>query len=106
MEIKYVIIKDRNKLRHIKSNWQHHYTMARDRGYSEKDIVECGMFLDNQMFILDCVDEKHLLKHRRAYVGNALNDYQDMKLVSWLKGRELETNLYYSKKVIGLREGD
>lgn len=103
METKFIITKDG---KHFKSDWLHHYTIARDNGYSERDILECGMFLDGTMFILECQKELHLFKHKNNYIGNALNQYQDKKLANWLKGRELESQLYYTKKAIGLREGD
>ena len=103
MEVKYIITKDG---KHFKSDWLHHSTIARDNGYSERDIVECGLFLDKQLFILECSSEKHIAKHQERYVGNALNIYQDARLKSWLQARELESMLYYSKQAIGLREGD
>jgi hypothetical protein len=102
MEVKYIITKDG---KHFKSEWLHHSTIARDNGYSEKDIVECGLFLDKQLFILECSNAKHVLKHKDRYVGNALNIYQDKRLTSWLKGRELDSKLTYCKE-IGLRGGD
>lgn len=103
MENKFIITKDG---KHFKSDWKHHYTIARDNGYNVSDIIEAGIILDKEMFILECQKEAHLLKHQEKYIGNALNKYQDKRLASWLKGRELESQLYYSKSVIGLREGD
>ena len=107
MERKYIIVKDKlGKLRHYKSEWEHHGTIARDNGFDTKDILECGMFLDKEIFILECVDKKHLLKRADRNIGDRLNYYQDIKLREWLKVRELESTLYYSKKIVGLREGD
>ena len=106
-EIKYVIVKDKNgKLRHYKSDWKHHCSIVRDNGYSEKDMIEAGMFLDKELMILDCEDRKHIIKKEKRYIGNRLNFYQDLKLRNWLQGRELESQVYYQKGVIGLREGD
>jgi hypothetical protein len=107
METKYIIVKDKNgSLRHFKSDWLHHETIARDNGYSFKDILECGIFLDKRLYIMECQSELHLRKKSGFYVGNQLNLYQDERLASWLKGRELESMIYYNKKAIGLREGD
>lgn len=107
MEVKFVIVKNKlGNMQHLKSDWKHHFTIARDNGFCEKDIIECGVFLDKTMFILDCTSQKHLEKHKKQYVGNALNEYQDMRMQNWLKGRELESMLYYSKKSVGLRDGD
>ena len=103
MEKKFIITKDG---KHFTSEWLHHITIARDNGYDIKDVVECGMFLDKDMFILECSDEKHIRKHPKRYIGNALNEYQDLRLVNWLKARELESMVYYGKKAVGLREGD
>jgi hypothetical protein len=106
-EIKFIIVKDnQGQVRHLKSTWLHHYTIARDNGYNVNQILECGLFLDGNLFILECQSQEHILKHSRQYVGNALNAYQDLRLTSWLKGRELESQLYYNKRPVGLREGD
>ena len=103
MENKFIITKDG---KHFKSDWLHHINIARNNGYDMRDVVECGMFLDGELFIIECSDKEHLSKHPRRFVGNALNEYQDLKLKSWLKGRELESMLYYGKQAVGLREGD
>ena len=49
---------------------------------------------------------KYIITKDKAghYIGNRLNDYQDLRLTSWLRGRELESQLYYSKGI--LKEGD
>ena len=100
-EIKYIIVKDKaGRLHHFKSNWLHHYTIARDNGYNEDQVIESGLFLDKHLYILECEGRAHLVKHSREYIGNCLNFYQDIKLKSWLAGRELESSLYYSKKPI------
>jgi len=101
-EIKYIITKD---LKHFKSDYLHHEAIARDNGYHFQDIIESGLFLDNTIYILECQSQEHISKRARHYIGNKLNYYQDIRLASWLKGRELESSLYYSKKPI-LREGD
>jgi hypothetical protein len=103
MEVKFIITKDG---KHFKSDWLHHQTIARDNGYSEKDVIEAGMILDGQMFIIECNNQKHIGKHSDRYIGNALVNYSNERLISWMRGRELESQLYYSKNTIGLREGD
>lgn len=106
-EIKYIIVKDkvRGFLRHYKSDWLHHETIARDKGYNSSDIIEAGLFLEGRLYILEGISQEHLKKRAEHYIGNRLNFYQDLRLQSFLKGRELESNLYYSKEPI-LREGD
>ena len=107
MEVKYIIVKNKQgKWNHFKSDSLHHGTIARDNGYSEEDIFESGIFLDGQKIIMECQDKNHLRKRKENYVGDRLNYYQDMRLRQWLKGRELESSLYYSKRPVGLREGD
>jgi hypothetical protein len=107
-EIKYIIVRDRitGRLRHFKSDWLHHYTIARDNGFAPSEILESGLFLDSTMYILDCILLTHLKHKEDNFIGNRLNFYQDKKLEAWLRGRELESQLYYDKKAIGLREGD
>lgn len=106
MELKYIIVKTKlGQLKHFKSEWCHHSTIARDKGFNSCDIVEAGLFLDKQLYIVECSNQKHLEKHRQQYIGNRLNFYHDLRLKSFLKGRELESQLYYSKKSI-LPNGD
>jgi hypothetical protein len=105
-EIKYIIVRDKaGKLRHFKSNWLHHNTIARDNGYNSSDILEAGLFLEGFLYILECINRNHLKKKSGHYIGERLNFYQDLRLQNWLKGRELESSLYYSKEPI-LRQGD
>jgi hypothetical protein len=105
-EIKFIILRDKTgHLRHFKSDWLHHYTLARDNGFNSEDILEAGIILDNHLFILECQLLKHLDRRRNKFILG--NDYQDIRLTQWLKGRELESQLYYSKARIGvLPEGD
>jgi hypothetical protein len=104
-EIKYIIVKDKQGiLRHFKSNWLGHYTIARDNNYEPGEIIEQGIFLDSQLYILECISQEHLIKRPGHYIGNKLNFYQDIRLKQWLKGRELESQLYYNKGII--KEGD
>ena len=104
-EIKYIIIRDKQgRLKHYSSDYLHHQTIARDKGYNDNDIIEAGLFLDKTFYILDCVNQDHLIKHKGNYIGNRINYYQDLRLTSWLRGRELESQLYYSKGI--LKEGD
>jgi hypothetical protein len=107
-EIKYIIVRDRitGRLRHFKSDWLHHYTIARDNGFDPSEILESGLFLDTQFYILDCILLKHLERKERYYIGNNLNYYQETRLKQFLKGRELESQYYYNKQAVGLREGD
>lgn len=106
-EIKYIIVKDKTRgfLRHYKSDYLHHQTIARDNGYNESNIIEAGLFLDKHLFILECINQSHILKHKRNYIGNCLNEYQDLRLTNWLRGRELESQVYY-KIPAYLKEGD
>ena len=66
--------------------------------------------IDKQLFILDGTNQAHLLKHKTIYLGNILNDKEaentalNKLSVNWLRGRELESQLYYSKGA--LKEGD
>jgi hypothetical protein len=106
-EIKYIIVRDKinNKIRHFKSEWLHHYTIGRDNGYDSNEILEAGIVLEGTLFILECKILEHLRRIAGKYIGNSL--YQDIRLAQWLKGRELESSLYYTKKPIGvLGEGD
>lgn len=107
-EVKYIIVKDKNnRLRHFKSDYLHHRQLAESKGFFGLDcIIEQGLFLDNELYILECYNQKHLLKKSSRYIGNRLTVYQDIRLASFLKGRELESQLYYSKKSIGLKNGD
>ena len=106
-EIKYIIVKNKaGRLSHYKSDYLHHSIIARDNGYNESDIIEAGLFLDRRCYILECKSIHHIERRKNLYIGNRLNFYQDLKLAQWLKGRELESQLYYSKKPVGLREGD
>jgi hypothetical protein len=105
-EIKYIIVKDKQGfLRHYKSDWLHHETIARDNGYNSSDIIEAGLFLEGHLYILESQSQSHLKKRANNYIGNRLNVYQDLRLANWLRGRELESSLYYSKEAI-LKEGD
>ena len=107
-ELKYIIVKDKASglLRHYKSDCLHHVTIAHDNGYQARDIIESGLFIDRKLFILECLSLDHLQRRKAYYIGNCLNDYHDTRLKNWLKGRELESYLYYSKKPIGLKDGD
>jgi len=106
-EYKFIITKD---LRHFKSDILHHYDIAINNGYDFTDILESGLFIEGQIFILESQNRKHLLKHKGIYLGNILQDSQSegevLRLLasSWLRGRALESQLYYSKGII--REGD
>jgi hypothetical protein len=101
-EIKYIIVRDKNsnRLHHFKSDWLHHYTIARDNGYDSDKILEAGLFLEGHKYILECLYLEHLKRRENFYIGNRLNFYQDLRLQAFLRGRELESELYYSKKPI------
>ena len=106
-EIKYIIVRDKqnNRLHHFKSDWLSHYTIARDNGYSSSDILEAGLFVDKRLYILESIYLKHLEKKEIFYIGNRLNFYHDLRLINWLKGRELEAGYYYKLPAI-YKEGD
>jgi len=106
-ETKFIITKD---LRHFKSDYLHHSQIARARGYTPDDILETGVIIDTKIFILE-TEPEHLRKHLDRYIGNVLYSLNpncfDIKLKEWLRGRELESQLYYSKRPLGiLKEGD
>lgn len=114
-EIKYIIVKDVfGHLRHFKSEWKHHSNIARDNGYDMQDVLECGMFLEHKLFILECINNTHMVKKANNVIANNL--YQEERIrvqtgqigtmQNWLRSRELESEYYYSKKRVGLREGD
>jgi hypothetical protein len=108
-EIKYIIVRDKktNRLHHFKSDYLHHFSIARGNGYDSPDILEAGLFLEGHLYILESVYLKHLEKKQDFYIGNRLNFYHDLRLQTFLRGRELESQLYYSKKPAGqLPEGD
>jgi hypothetical protein len=66
-----------------------------------------GLFLQGHKYILESIFLDHLKKQENFYIGNRLNFYGDKVLENWLKARDLESGLYYSKKTIaGLGEGD
>jgi hypothetical protein len=111
MGIKFIIIKDKQGiLRHFKSDVLHHSQIAREQGYNYNDILESGLFIDSQIFILESQSQRHLIKHLRHYIGNILDKLNpnsfDIRLRNWLRARELESQFYYSREPIGLREGD
>jgi len=107
-EIKYIIVRDRitGRLRHFKSDWLHHYTIARDNGFDSSEILEAGIVLDCKLFILECIILKHLERRKEKFILG--NEYQDIRLSKWLQRRELESQLYYNraKAVYILPEGD
>jgi len=105
-EVKYIIARDsQGKLRHFKSEWKHHLQLALDNGITDTNaVLECGIFLDKKLFILECFNNMHLVRRKESYIGNRL--YQDERLSLWLQARELESAIYYNKKAVGLREGD
>jgi hypothetical protein len=108
-EIKFIIVRNpkNNRLRHFKSPCLHHYELARASGYDSPDILVAGLFLEGQKYILESIFIDHLKKQEKFYIGNRLNFYGDIRLTNWLKARELESGLYYSKKgIAGLPEGD
>jgi hypothetical protein len=100
-EIKYIILKDnQGKLRHFKSDFTSHYCLAENNGYDSSKIILCGVILDGKTFILECQDLEHLYKRSNRFIGG--NDYQDIRLKAFFRGRELES--LYSYGIV--REGD
>lgn len=106
-EVKFIIVRDSDTglLRHFKSNCLHHYELARARGYDSEKILEAGLFLEGKKYILECLFLEHLKKRENFYIGSLLQFNRDIKLINWLKGRELESNLYFNLPKI-YREGD
>ena len=110
-EIKFIIVRDNlGILRHFKSDILHHTQIAREHNFISDSIIEQGIFIDKHLFILDSQSQSHLIKHLRHYIGNVLYNLNpncfDIKLKNWLRGRELESQFYYKREPIGLREGD
>lgn len=107
-EIKFIIVRDKQgRIRHFKSPILHHYDIARKNGFESNDILEAGLFLEGQEYILECILLRHLEKKQDKFIGNLLNFGGDIKLNNWLRGRALETDLYYSIKPSRARlEGD
>jgi len=108
-EIKFIIVRDKknNRLHHFKSEILHHYELSRASGYDSPDILVAGLFLDGHKYILESIFLDHLKKQENFYIGNRLNFYGDKRLEQWLRARDLESGLYYSKKAIfGLPGGD
>jgi hypothetical protein len=105
-EIKYIILRDKKTghLRHFKSDYLHHYTIARDNGYNSEDILEAGIFLDKHIYILECIILSHLNRRKEKFVFSSI--YQDIRLNTWIKGRELESQVYYKRPAGILPEGD
>jgi len=106
-EIKYIIVRDsKGFLRHFKDGHLHHRQIAEHNGYIGANcIIEAGLLLEGQLYILESQNSDHLKKRADKYIGNNLNLRNDLRLSNWLRGRELESQLYYSKEPI-LREGD
>lgn len=113
---KFIIIKTKiGKLNHFTSDTMHHSQLARAKGYKPEDIVESGVIIENKKFIFECENKEHILKHKNEYIGNVLNNQElNDKIargmynlaVNYLKTRELESQLYYSKQAVGLPDGD
>jgi hypothetical protein len=95
IEVKFIITKDG---KHFKSDWLHHQKIARDNGYSENEIIESGIIMDKQLFILECQDKKHVSKKKNNYLGR-LDYFQDLRL---MRAREVESRYMYKTE----REGD
>jgi len=102
-DLKFIIMKNGQK---FKSDTMHHYQLARVKGFEPEDIIESGVILENKIFILDCLNKSHLNKKANNYVGNRIA-CGDEVLIDWLRNRELESQLYYSKQSISiLKDGD
>jgi len=101
-ETKFIIVKDRvtGFLRHYKSDWLSHETIARDNDYDYREIIEAGIFIEGKLFIFDCIDSNHKDKKFNNLIDNRLNYYSN----SWIKAREAESLSMY--KYTGLKEGD
>jgi hypothetical protein len=101
-EIKYIIVRDKTSghLRHFKSDWLYHYTLARDKGFDSSDIIEAGILLDKKLFILECIIASHFKKASYKFIINT--NYQDLRLEAYNKGRESESLYSYGY----IKEGD
>ena len=100
-EQKYIITYKNGKLRHFKSDWLHHQTIARDNGYSEREIIEAGVLLDGKPFIFDCVERRHKERRRDRLIGDRAVDLS-FNVRSYLKARQVESLYFYGI----VREGD
>ena len=100
-EIKFIIVRDKvsGHLRHFKSEWLSHYTLARDNGFNSSDIIEAGLILDKNLYILECIILNHLYKTKKFILGN---NYQDIRIEAYNKGRETESLYSYGY----IKEGD
>jgi len=91
--IKYIIAVKDGHLRHYKSDWLSHDTIARDNGIDcWNGIVERGLLIDCKPLILECSIASHSQKH-----------YHD-KLAfdpSILRAREAETLYAYGRQLKG-----
>lgn len=93
--IKFIIAQKDGKLRHYKSDWLSHDTIARDNGIDALRVIERGLIVDNKPLILECNIDKHKQKHH----------YDKLCFdPSILRAREVETMYIY--KYCGQKEGD
>lgn len=94
-EIKFIIALKYGKIRHFKSTWLCHDTIARDNGIDAwQGILETGLIIQHRIIILECKD----IKHRQKRIEKTSIDKQ------LLRAREIES--LYSYKYAGLKEGD
>ena len=103
-DIKFIITKD---LKHYKSEYKDHYIIARDNGYDVKDILESGLIVDSQLYILECYAVNHRVKISKGkkFIANDVNKYlNELTEYRILKARQAESRLKY--KYSGLPEGD
>jgi hypothetical protein len=92
-EIKYIIAKKYGKIRHFKSNWLSHDTIARDNGidvYSQ--VIETGLLVSGRVIILECKDQRH----RQKRINKTSIDKQLLRV------RELESLYSYGY----IKQGD
>jgi hypothetical protein len=93
VEIKFIIARDKQgRLRHFKSAWYNHDTIARYNGVDAwRGVIEAGLIIAGHIIVLECINQKHYLKNASNNVLNTI----------LLKSREAETKILYR-----IKEGD
>jgi hypothetical protein len=62
----------------------------------DNDVIETGIIIDKTVFILECKDNNHALRRKSRFIG--CNEFNDLRLINWLKGRQLESIVYLCGK--------
>lgn len=94
----------RTKLRHFKSDCKDHDIIARDYGYTSKDIVEKGIIVDGKVMVLECVSSKHNLKCQNGVKGTLQYVLEwAVEMEDWKLANKIRPSSSYNSI---LREGD